>query len=118
MDCLNTLEALQITTTKVKKYVDEKPVVSYEESQTLGVASRTIAKSNIGVYVGADEPTDALDGDIWMDTDDNEGGSGGSSGSSKCDLPTVTTDNNGAFLRVVDGKWAVATIENAEGVAF
>lgn len=34
------------------------------------------------------------------------------------ELPTVTADNNGAFLRVVDGAWAVATIPSAEGVNF
>ena len=34
------------------------------------------------------------------------------------ELPTVTAENNGAFLRVVDGAWAVATIESAEGVSF
>jgi hypothetical protein len=33
-------------------------------------------------------------------------------------LPEVTADNNGAFLRVVDGTWAVATIPSAEGVGF
>lgn len=33
-------------------------------------------------------------------------------------LPEVTADNNGAFLRVVDGAWAAATLEMAEGVSF
>ena len=33
-------------------------------------------------------------------------------------LPPVTDENNGAFLRVVDGAWAVATIPSAEGVSF
>lgn len=33
-------------------------------------------------------------------------------------LPEVTAENNGSFLRVVDGAWAVASIENAEEVAF
>lgn len=33
-------------------------------------------------------------------------------------LPPVTAENNGAFLRVVDGAWAVATIPSAEGVKF
>lgn len=33
-------------------------------------------------------------------------------------LPTVTTDNNGAFLRVVDGAWAAAAIANAEEASF
>jgi hypothetical protein len=33
-------------------------------------------------------------------------------------LPDVTDDSNGAFLRVVNGVWAVANLENAEEVAF
>lgn len=33
-------------------------------------------------------------------------------------LPAVTTDNNGAFLRVVNGTWSVATIPNAEDGVF
>ena len=33
-------------------------------------------------------------------------------------LPAVTEENNGAFLRVVDGAWAAATMTNAEEVAF
>ena len=32
-------------------------------------------------------------------------------------LPTVTTSDNGKFLRVVDGAWAAATVENANGVS-
>lgn len=30
----------------------------------------------------------------------------------------VTASDNGKFLRVVDGKWAAATVENANGVSF
>lgn len=33
-------------------------------------------------------------------------------------LPTVTSENNGQFLMVVDGTWASVTIENAEGGSF
>lgn len=33
-------------------------------------------------------------------------------------LPTVTAENNGAFLQVVDGVWAVSSITNAEEVSF
>lgn len=33
-------------------------------------------------------------------------------------LPTVNTSNNGQFLRVVNGSWAAATVENANGVSF
>ena len=33
-------------------------------------------------------------------------------------LPTVTTADNGKFLRVVNGAWAVAEVDNASGVSF
>lgn len=33
-------------------------------------------------------------------------------------LPTVTASNNGQFLRVVNGAWAAAKVENANGVSF
>jgi len=33
------------------------------------------------------------------------------------DIPAVTADNDGAFLRVVDGVWAVSTVTNAEEVS-
>ena len=33
-------------------------------------------------------------------------------------MPTVTTSDNGKFLRVVDGAWAATTVTNAEEVAF
>lgn len=34
------------------------------------------------------------------------------------ELPKVTTENNGAFLRVVNGIWAAASVNNAEEVSF
>lgn len=37
---------------------------------------------------------------------------------SEAELPTVTTSDNGKFLRVVDGVWAVATVLNAEEAEF
>ena len=33
-------------------------------------------------------------------------------------LPDVTTDNNGAFLCVVDGVWTAVAIANAEEASF
>lgn len=33
-------------------------------------------------------------------------------------VPTVTTANNGQFLRVVNGAWATSTVPNAEGASF
>ena len=34
------------------------------------------------------------------------------------EVPTVTTSDNGKFLRVVNGAWAVAEVDNASGVSF
>lgn len=34
------------------------------------------------------------------------------------EVPAVTTADNGKFLRVVNGAWATATIDNANGVSF
>lgn len=33
-------------------------------------------------------------------------------------LPTVTASDNGKFLRVINGAWAAATVDNANGVSF
>lgn len=33
-------------------------------------------------------------------------------------LPSVSTEDNGKFARVVDGEWTAVIIENAEGVTF
>lgn len=33
-------------------------------------------------------------------------------------LPAVTIDNNGQFLRVVDGAWAATSVSNAEEASF
>ena len=34
------------------------------------------------------------------------------------ELSNVTTADNGKFLRVVNGAWAAATVDNANGVSF
>ena len=34
------------------------------------------------------------------------------------EVPAVTTADNGKFLRVVNGAWAAATVNNANGVSF
>ena len=34
------------------------------------------------------------------------------------DVPSVTSEDDGKFLRVVNGSWAAITIDNAQGVSF
>lgn len=67
---IDMLPALKITTEAIKEYADGKPFVLYGESQNLSARERTIAKNNVGVYVGPEEPTGAVNGDIWFDTDE------------------------------------------------
>ena len=62
-----------------------------------------------GIYYGATQPT----GDthpVWIDPggDHDDGGL----------LPAVTAADNGKFLRVVNGAWAAAAINDANGVSF
>ena len=49
--------------------------------------------------------TDAEGRMVWLDRPTNT-------------LPDVTANNNGQFLRVVNGAWAADTVPNAEGVSF
>ncbi len=37
---------------------------------------------------------------------------------SEKELPTVTASDNGKFLRVVNGAWSAAAIDNANGGSF
>lgn len=62
-----------------------------------------------GVYYGTTQPT----GDthpVWIDP-----GGGHDDGGL---LPAVTAADNGKFLRVVNGAWAAAAINDANGVSF
>lgn len=51
-------------------------------------------------------------------TTPNLKGSDGSGGSGDSNLPVVSETDNGKFLRVVNGVWSAATINNAEEVSF
>lgn len=60
------------------------------------------------VYVQSEEPVDAPDGSIWVDIDEISGGTL-LSGS----VPSVTVDDNDKMLQVVNGEYALVTIENS-----
>lgn len=62
-----------------------------------------------GIYYGTTQPT----GDthpVWIDPDGDHDDGGL--------LPAVTAADNGKFLRVVNGAWAAAAINDANGVSF
>lgn len=45
-------------------------------------------------------------------------GDQGASGESAGGLPSISTSDNGKFLRVVNGAWVATTVTSAEGVSF
>lgn len=55
-----------------------------------------------------------LTGKQFKDFAKSVAGSGGSGGG----LPSVTTADNGKFLRVVNGAWAAESLPSAEGGSF
>lgn len=65
------------------------------------------------VYTQSEEPLDAEDGALWIDTDENSEGEAVGGG-----VPPATADDNGKFLRVVNGSPAWATIPYAEEATF
>lgn len=97
---LTILEALEVTATEVKEYVDDKPVIYYGGAQYLDAASRMTAKNNVGVFVSTDEPANALDGDIWIDTDVDVDISGGSNTNIQLD-DTLTVSGMAADAKAV-----------------
>jgi hypothetical protein len=60
------------------------------------------------VYVQSEEPVDAPNGSIWVDIDEISGGTL-LSGS----VPSVTTADNEKMLQVVNGEYALVTVENS-----
>lgn len=94
-------EALEITTIEMKKYTDEN-TISCSQEQLLDQDKKAIAKNNVGVYVGPEEPIDAVNGDLWFDLDDV--GSGVSSTPSVSGVTidkTLTQDGQAADAKVV-----------------
>lgn len=45
--------------------------VLYSSVQRLNVGAKTTAKNNIGIFVSDSEPSDASDGDIWVNTNND-----------------------------------------------
>lgn len=65
------------------------------------------------IQVG-DDPSTRLD-DVLEELSGGSIPSGGGSGSG---LPSVTSDDNGKILRVVEGEWAMVALSSASGVSF
>ena len=72
--------------------------VSADTAQEKANSAYALADGLTGVYVQDTEPTDAIDGDIWVDTAHDPS-------FIAPNLPAVTTADNGKVLMVVNGRW-------------
>lgn len=63
------------------------------------------------IYKQPEEPVDAPEGALWVDTDEEIASGGGS-------MPDVSGAQEGAFLRVINGVAAWSTLPNAEEATF
>lgn len=70
--------------------------------------------SELKIYKQPEEPSEALEGALWVDMDE-ESGSGGSGGGS---MPDASGAPEGAFLRAVNGAATWSTVPNAEEATF
>lgn len=81
-------------------------------SEQISSAIDEVTADDFGVYVQDNEPTDAVDGDIWVDTANDPA-------FIVPNLPEVSATDNGKILMVVNGTWQAVTINlsvDANGV--
>lgn len=94
-------EALELTTKAIKEYVDEN-TISCDEVQFLGKRAKSIAKNNVGIYVQSAEPTESVDGDIWVDP--SESGTSDDSDNNVLIDNTLTLEGYAADAKAVGGR--------------
>ena len=85
---------------------------SADTAQKRADSAYNLADGLTGVYVQDTEPTDAVDGDIWVDTAHDPS-------FIAPNLPAVTTADNGKVLMVVNGRWQAVDLSlyiDANGV--
>lgn len=102
------------TPNSVKSAYDlaNKAKTSADAAQEKADSAYNLADGLTGVYVQDTEPTDAVDGDIWVDTAHDPS-------FIAPNLPAVTTADNGKVLMVVNGRWQAVDLSlyvDANGV--
>ena len=102
------------TPNSVKSAYDlaNKAKTSADAAQERADSAYNLADGLTGVYVQDTEPTDAIDGDIWVDTAHDPS-------FLAPNLPTGTTADNGKVLMVVNGRWQAVDLSlyiDANGV--
>lgn len=95
---------------KLSTYNEHTNLIVEQEGELNRVAIANLKISSSEIYKQDEEPIDAPEGALWIDTDEESNFENG--------LPEVTTEDNGKFLRVVDGAWVAVSVPNAEEASF
>ena len=98
-DLKTEIDAVDSRIDAVSALVGDTPV-----SDQINSAINEATADDFGIYVQDTEPTNAVPGDIWVDTSTDP------SFVIASKLPEVTTADNGKVLMVVDGVWTTATL--------
>lgn len=93
---------------KISVYDDNTNIIVEQDGELNRFAITDLKVSEI--YKQNEEPIDAPDGALWIDIDEE--------GNSENGLPEVSTQDNGKFLKVVNGAWAAVSVPNAEEASF
>ena len=99
---------------KLSTYNEHTNLIVEQEGELNRVAIADLKISSSEIYKQDEEPIDAPEGALWIDTDEEID----SSDNEKCAMPEITEEAEGAFLRVVNGVATWVSILYTEGVGF
>lgn len=108
---LNAQEAERLTGYNITTILNSSDI-EIPTSKAVLEAIDAITADDIGIYVQAQEPTDAVSGDIWIDTTNDPSYIPPA-------LPEITEADNGKVLMVVNGKLQLVNLNltvDANGV--
>lgn len=99
---------------KLSTYNEHTNLIVEQEGELNRVAIADLKISSSEIYKQDEEPIDAPEGALWIDTDEKSG-SNGSGGDS---MPDISDAPEGAFLRVVNGVATWSILPCAEEASF
>ena len=99
---------------KLSTYNEHTNLIVEQEGELNRVAIADLKISSSEIYKQDEEPIDAPEGALWIDTDEESGSSGSGGGS----MPDASGAPEGAFLRIVNGTVTWSTVPYAEEASF
>ena len=99
------MERKYVSYNKLSFFLSKLRTVFSEKNHTHTVVDIVNLQNTLSTMQSDIDTLEQIVADLGEETGDKE-------------LPVVTIDNNGAFLRVVNGAWAIDTISIAEEASF